>query len=198
MFRDAWRRFTLIVRGGRRTTINHRLRRLGMPRLLRAKRERAPVYKREHVHPRLPHARVSMIWSPQTIGSPNVRGNQPGDYWPGWRYVDWVGADIYSKFASPGIRAAFTRFYRQYRGRPFAVGEYAPWDNDRTGSFTRWLFDWALQHRRTRMLIYYRSVYSDSPFDIRHYPAARAVLREFLDLPAFMPYAPGLEPGGSP
>ena len=32
----------------------------------------------------------------------------------GRRYVDWVGADIYSEYATPGIWAAFKRFYRRW------------------------------------------------------------------------------------
>ena len=29
---------------------------------------------------------------------PDVRGNPPKDYFPGWDYVDWVGADVYGKY----------------------------------------------------------------------------------------------------
>jgi hypothetical protein len=140
---------------------------------------------------RLDRAKVAFMWNPQTIGSPNVRGNGPAAYWPGKRYVDWVGADIYSKFASPGIRSALTRFYRRWDRWPFVIGEYAPWDNDYGGDFTRWLFNWANRHRRTRMLVYYRSVSPNNPFDINHWPAARRVLRNRLDKHRFDPYAPG-------
>ncbi len=118
-FRRAWRRFTLIIRGGNVARINARLRAMDMP-AVRAK----------GVGRRLPHPKVAMVWNPQTIGSPAVSGNAPRRYWPGRRYVDWVGADIYSKFASPGIRAALSRFYADYRGLPFEIGEYSPWDAD--------------------------------------------------------------------
>ena len=113
------------------------------------------------------------MWSPQTIGSPYVAGNQPGHYWPGKRFVDWVGADIYSAYATPGVWSAFKRFYRKWRHKPFVVGEYSPWDNDYRGRFTRKLFKFALRHRRTRMLIYYRSVNPDTPFDIDNLPAGK-------------------------
>ena len=36
-YRLAWRRFTLILRGGSRDRINRRLVRMGLPRILRAK-----------------------------------------------------------------------------------------------------------------------------------------------------------------
>ena len=30
----------------------------------------------------LDHPKVAFMWTPQTFGSPNMRGNQPRDYWP--------------------------------------------------------------------------------------------------------------------
>ena len=77
---------------------------MGLPRIIRAKSENDPVYEGGPAGSRcrsraLPEPRVAMMWVPQSFGSPNVRGNQPADYWPGGKYVDWVGIDIYSKFA---------------------------------------------------------------------------------------------------
>jgi hypothetical protein len=195
-FRDAWRRVVLIVRGGSRATINRRLAKQGMPRVYRARSNHDPVYARRHVPQTLARPRVAFMWVPQTIGSPSVRGNAPGDYWPGGRYVDWIGADIYSKFASPGVWSAFRRFYSNWRNPhrhhwPFIVGEYSPWDNDYRGTFTRRLFSWARHHRRVRALVYYRSVVPNNPFDINHWPRARAVIRHELNKPRFMEFAPG-------
>ena len=124
--------------------------------------------------------------------SPEVPGNQPSAYWPGGRFVNWVGADIYSKFASPGVLAALQGFYRRWHHWPFVIGEYSPWDNDYGGSFTRHLFKWALHHGRVRALIYYRSVFANNEFDINHWPAARHVIRHFLNKHRFDPYAPGV------
>jgi hypothetical protein len=195
-FRDAWRRIVTIVRGGRRDAINRRLRRLGMPRIYRAPSNTDPVYSRRHVPAVLPRPEVAFMWVPQTIGSPALSANGPGSYWPGDHYVDWIGADIYSKFATPGIWSAFRDFYRHWHNPrrhhwPFVVGEYSPWDNDYHGTFTKRLFRWALHHRRVRALVYYRSVTADNPFDINHWPQARAVLRDELKDRRFRPYAPG-------
>jgi hypothetical protein len=195
-FRDAWRRVALIVRGGSRAVINRRLRKQGMPRIYRAKSNHDAVYAHRNVLQTLERPRVAFMWVPQTIGSPNVQGNAPGDYWPGGRYVDWIGADIYSKFASPGVWSAFRRFYSHWRSPhrhhwPFVVGEYSPWDNDYRGAFTRRLFNWALHHRRVRALVYYRSVVPNNPFDINHWPRAGAVIRSKLNHRRFDPYAPG-------
>ena len=195
-FRKAWRRIVLIVRGGERSAINRRLDRQGMPRIYRADSNHDPVYERRHVPAVLPRPKVAFMWNPQTIGSPDKGGNEPGDYWPGGRYVDWIGADIYSKFATPGVWSAFRHFYRHWHNPrrhhwPFVVGEYAPWDNDYSGAFTRRLFDFALHHRRVRALIYYRSVSANNEFDINHWPRARAVIRRELRRPRFAEYAPG-------
>jgi len=191
-FRRAWQRIVLIIRGGKRQAINRELRQRHMPRILRASSNHDPIYQPAGVYRRLERPKVAFMWSPQTIGSPYVPGNQPGYYWPGKRFVDWVGADIYSAYASPGVWSAFKGFYRKWRHKPFVVGEYSPWDNDYRGRFTRKLFKFALRHRRTRMLIYYRSVHPDTPFDIDHFPRARRVLRHMLNKHRFAPYAPEL------
>ncbi len=194
-FRQAWQRVVLIMRGGKLREINRELRERGMPRLLRAESSQDPVYETESVHGgRLARPKVAFIWNPQTIASPNVPGNQPGYYWPGKRFVDWVAADIYSAFGTPGVWAAFEQFYRKWRGFPFAVGEYSPWNNDYKAHFTRKLFRWVERHGRARMLIYYRSVNPDTTFDVNYWPRARKVIRHQLNKKRFVPYASGLAP----
>ena len=188
-FRRAWQRTVLIIRGGKRSAINQELRRRHMPRILQASSNHDPIYASENVQRHLDRPKVAFMWSPQTIGSPSVPGNQPGAYWPGKRFVDWVGADIYSAFASRGVWTAFKRFYRHWRHIPFVVGEYSPWNNDYSGDFTRKLFHFALRHGRTRMLIYYRSVNPDTPYDVNYWPRAKRVLRHMLNKHRFAPYA---------
>ncbi len=195
-FRKAWRRVVLISRGGRRGLINRRLVKHGMPRIYRAESNRDPIYRERRTPEVLPRPRIAFMWVPQTIASPAIRSNAPGRYWPGGQFVDWIGADIYSKFATPGVWSAFRHFFRNWRnpGRhhwPFVVGEYSPWDNDYRGSFTRRLLDWALHHRRVRALVYYRSVTANNVFDINHWPMARSVLRHKLRNHRFAEYAPG-------
>jgi hypothetical protein len=190
-YRKAWQRFAIIVRGGTVKGINRRLRKLGMPRLLRAASDLDPVYRHFGVGTRLAHPRVAMVWNPQTIPNPDIPANAAGRYWPGRRYVDWVGADIYAKFATPGVRAALTSFYHAYRGLPFVIPEYSPWDGDPGGAFVRWLFRWARTHGRVRMVIYYRSVHPGTIYDINHYPDARQALRHILSEPRWVQYPDG-------
>jgi hypothetical protein len=195
-FRKAWKRFALLVRGGSRERVNERLVRMQMPRILRAKSQSDPVYEGGAdgiplaVPKRLPTPRVAMMWVPQTFGSPNVAGNQPADYWPGGKYVDWVGFDIYSKFA--GALDEGKRFFGRYRHKPFVIGEYGPWDNDYGGSFTGELFRWAEAHDRVKMLLYYRGVDPDNAYNLQYYPGARRALRNHLEKPRWLEYAPGV------
>jgi hypothetical protein len=179
-FRRAWRRFTIVVRGGPVARIDRRLHAMGMPPL-----------RSKGVGKRLPRPKVAMVWNPQTIPTPAISANNPGRYWPGRRYVDWVGADIYSKFASPGVRAALSRFYYSYRHVPFEIGEYSPWDADPGGRFVSWLFQWAAQHGRAELLVYYRSVYANGPYDINHYSSARRALRRILNERRWIEYPSG-------
>lgn len=193
-FRRAWRRFAIIVRGGSVAGMNRRLRALGMPRLLRAPADGAAVYRHHGIGKAVARPKVAMIWNPQTIPDPDVPGNQPDRYWPGRRYVDWVGADIYCKYATPGVRAALSQFYSSHPGLPFEIGEYSPWDGDPGGRFTRWLFRWSRERSRSRMLVYYRSTFANSVYDINHYGPARRALRRILDERRWIAYAPGTRP----
>jgi hypothetical protein len=194
-YKRAWRRFTLIIRGGPRREVNEKLVRMGMPRILRARSQTDPVYEGGPdgiplpVPDQLPQPKVAMMWVPQSFGSPNIAGNQPQDYWPGGRYVDWVGIDIYSKFA--GAFDEGKAFFKRWDRWPFVIGEYGPWDNDYSGSFTRALLDWAEAHNRVKMLLYYRDVTTDNPFNLQFYPGAQSVLRNHLDGARWVEFAPG-------
>ena len=120
---------------------------MGMPRILRAKSQNDPIYEGGPdgiplpVPSVLPSPRVAMMWVPQSFGSPNIAGNQPADYWPGGKYVDWVGLRHLLR-----VRGRLRRrqgLLARLRHKPFVIGEYGPWDNDTGGSFTGALLRWA-------------------------------------------------------
>jgi hypothetical protein len=176
-FRKAWRRVVLIARGGPRGRINHSLLRDGMPKI----KGDAPK--------RLARTPVSFIWCPQTHGSPEIRKNRPAAYWPGARWVDWVGADIYGKYPNfDGLE----RFYDSRKGFPFMIGEWSPWDYDNPG-FVNDLHEWAESHKRVRMLVYYQGFGDGNPFLIQHYPRSRRALAKQLDNKRYMRFAPHSE-----
>jgi hypothetical protein len=195
-YRLAWRRFTLILRGGSRDKINRKLIGMGLPRIIRAGSQDDPVYEGGPggiplpIPERMPRPRVAMMWVPQSFGSPNIAGNQPADYWPGGRYVDWVGLDIYSKFAT--AFDDFVGFFNKYDKWPFVIGEYGPWDNDFSGSFTGSLFRWAEAHERVKMMLYYRGVDPDNTYNVQFYPGAEKALQNHLADPHWAPFAPGV------
>ena len=167
-FRAAWRRVVLVVRGGRVSEIDRRLRRLRLP----------AVRTDARVLARVP---VAFLWVPQVAGAPDVPGNRPGAYWPGGAYVDWVGTDFYSKFPNwHGLE----RFYRAFPDKPFAFGEWAVWGRDDAG-FVHRFFGWMRRHPRVRMAMYNQGNNGAGPFRLKRYPRARRALRTELRAPRF-------------
>ena len=177
-FKRAWKRTVLISRGGPVPTINSRLRALRLP----------PLDTRKDA---LPRAKVSFLWVPQVAGAPDTRANSPRAYWPGAKYVDWVGTDFYSKF--PNF-SGLERFYRQFRGKPFMFGEWAIRGRDNP-AFVHRLFRWIRGHKRTRMVMYNHGNRSDGPFRLWRYPRGRAALRAQLSSSRFAPWVPEYAPG---
>ncbi len=173
---EAWRRSVLILRGGRISAINRRLRGLGLPPLKAGLRARA----------RLPSPRVAFLWVPQDAGSPDTSANAPAAFWPGGAYVDWVGTDFYASYANFGL---LNQFYAEFAGKPFVLSEWALYGADEPG-FVRALFAWVRTHPRVRMLNYYQGFTASSPASLRRYPASRAALRRELKSRRYLAYPP--------
>jgi hypothetical protein len=174
-FKLAWRRIAIVLRGGPIDTINAKLKDLGMPKL-----------QKDFGTVGLPYTRAALLWTPMTAGSPNTHANRPGTYWPGSKYVDWVGTDIYSRFPNfSGLNRLYGR--DRYRGKPFAITEWGAWGEDASG-FVNQVFDWVRDHQRTRMLLYYQGW--DSTFSIDNKPRTRAVLRDRLTAKRYPAYTP--------
>lgn len=178
-FLRAWRRIALIVRGGQIAAMNRRLRRLGMP----------PVRTRESV---LQRTLVALMWVPLSFGNPEIPKNHPRFFWPGSRYVDWVGTTWYSRYKAT---SAMIRFYRYvlWRRKPFAFTEWGIWGRD-DPAFVRQFFNFLRFHRRVRMAVYYQSASLKPEFRLSNHPLARAELRRALRWrrmtgipPAFVP-----------
>jgi hypothetical protein len=176
-FRAAWRRAALILRGGPVASIDARLARLGLPPLLTNRAE-------------LPRPRIALLWVPFTAGLPNVRGNGPGAYWPGARYVDWVGTDFFAN--SPTFRL-LGRFYRdrRWRRKPFVFGEWALWGRDNP-AFVRRFFRWVRGHRRVQMVVYNQGSNLKRFLRLQSFPRSAGELRRQLRAPVFGFYPPEL------
>ncbi len=148
-----------------------------------------PLHRTRGQTPRkLPAAPVSIVWSPLPAGSPRVAGNFPGDYWPGRRFVDWVGTDLYSAYP---VWHQLNRFFgqRRYAACP-SRSPSGPWRRRRP-RFARRIFAWAKRRPRVRMLIYYRGFGEDgNPYRLGLYPRTASVIRRQLRRKRFPAFAP--------
>jgi hypothetical protein len=162
-FKQAWRRATLILRGGPVADINAKLAALRLPALKTVALE-------------LPVPQVAMLWVPQTEGTPNIRANRARAYWPGGKYVDWVGTDFYSKF--PNFTDLKT-FYDDFPSKPFVFGEWALWGSDDV-TFVRRFVSFVGTHKRVRMVLYNQGNLEGGPFRLTRYPNSTAAIRRAL------------------
>jgi hypothetical protein len=176
-YKQAFRRTATIVRGnGTLEQVNATLAEIGLP----------PVSRTKGPPPSsLPEAPVSIIWSPLPGGSPRVKGNFPGNYWPGRRWVDWVGTDFYSQFP---VWKDLNRFYKgkQWRGMPVAIAEWAVYGKDEP-RFVKQLVAWTAKRPRVRMFVYYTGFGpGENPYDLRLYPRTTNTLRLKARRPNFL------------
>lgn len=186
-YRLAFRRIYVIVHGGGNLArINARLGETGLPPLKAAVKG-------------LPKAPIAVLWSTLPAGSPTVPHNRPKYFYPGDKYVDWVGSDLYSDNQD---WKALTGLYNRYAPKPFAIPEFGiSTGADDPGYMSR-LLGWARGHKRTKMLVYYQDFGSTSTYRIQNYPASLAALSEAIHHPVFpafaphFPVAPPPPPGG--
>ncbi len=130
---------------------------------------------------------MSIIWSPLPGGSPRVKGNFPGNYWPGSRWVDWVGTDFYSQFP---VWKDLNRFFeaRHWKRKPVAVTEWAVSREDEP-RFVKRLISWTVKRPRVRMLVYYVGFGRGNEYDLGLYPRTTNTLRKKIRRANFLPYA---------
>jgi hypothetical protein len=170
----AWRRTVLILRGGPVSSIDRKLHRMGLPPIRNVSKRTA-----------LPRPKVAIMWVPQTRGDPEIARNLPGVFWPGSKYVDWVGTDFFSYWRN---WRWLTPFYNHYRGKPFELGEWGMVHGDRP-SFIRDIFSWIRTHPRLRMFNYYQGYSLADPYNPIHYPKSMRMLRRELASPKFPQFA---------
>ncbi len=127
---------------------------------------------------------MSIVWSPLPGGSPRVKGNFPGNYWPGRRWVDWVGTDFYSQYP---VWQDLNRFYagKQWRGMPVAMTEWAVSAAD-DPRWVKQVIAWTVHHPRVRMLVYYVGFGTGNPYDLALYPRTLNTLRKKIRRPNFL------------
>jgi hypothetical protein len=173
--KSAWRRLALITRGGSVASIDAKLRRLHLPPVRTGAAE-------------LPRPAVALMWVPLSFGNPEIPKNDPRRFWPGARYVDWVGTTWYSPYKSS---RAMDRFYRNplWRRKPFAFAEWGVWGRD-DPAFVRQFFGFVKAHPGVRMAVYYQSALLKPEFRLSAHPSSRAVLRQATRWPRLTGAAP--------
>jgi hypothetical protein len=173
-YRLAFRRIDILLHGGgKRAKIDARLAGAGLPPL-------------QSSAPGLPRAPVAVIWSTLPAGSPTVPKDRPRFFYPGDRYVDWVGTDFYSDNQD---WKALTGLYNRYASKPFTIPEFGVSTGD-DPTYVKRLFVWVRRHTRCRMLVYYQDFGSSNSYRIQNYPASQAVLSHELHHKLFPPFAP--------
>lgn len=165
-FIKAWRRIAAIMQGQSGEQINAQLRKLHQPSLRASAGELLP-------------AKIALVWSPMTGGSPMVSSLDPQRFWPGRSNVQWIGTSLYSKFPNfSWLASYYGRFSVRYK-LPFMLAEWAMWGND-DPSFVRQLLGFTRSHARTRMLVYNQGKRSHGPFRLGQFPSAASTLKSGL------------------
>jgi hypothetical protein len=180
-YRRAFRRIYVLVHGGgKRKEIDARLHKAGLPPLTVATGG-------------LPKAPVEVIWSPLPAGSPTTPPNRPRHFYPGSRWVDWIGADFYSDNQD---WKALLGLYRRYADKPFAITEWGVSAGD-DPTYVRRLMTWVDRHRRCKMLVYYQDFGATSSYRLQNWPASLGVLRNLIHngrFPSYAPFPPKVPP----
>jgi hypothetical protein len=177
-FKRAWIRMHIIIKGGGTpASINLTLKGKGLP----------PLKSKDPLPDFLPAAPVGFVWSPQLKSLPNKKGNAASKYFPGKRYVDWVGTDIFSNSAN---FALLNKFYKRWKKKgPFAIPEWSVALGDNS-KFVKSLLGWVKAHKTVRMIVYYQGFSDADPYSPYQFPRALSATRKGLQKGRYIPYAP--------
>jgi hypothetical protein len=121
--------------------------------------------------------KLRVVWNPQGFGSPDVPGNSAAAYWPGARYVDVVGDDLYDIHYRAEWAAA-EAMYRRWPHKPFAFPEWGLWGID-DPAYVRDMHAWLVSHPRTEFISYYSGGVG-SIWDLASKPRSRAAYRALI------------------
>jgi len=166
-YRKAFARMYVLLHGGPGTPINAALRRLGLPGFTGGDLASNPP------------SRLRVIWNPLGGGQPAVPGNAATRYYPGDRYLEIVGNDLYGEqgqFARPQNEALYA--FARAHGKPFAFPEYGLIDDDYP-AFVRYVCEFIRGHFGIELAAYYKSE-AGSRYDLGDKPKSRQAYRECI------------------
>lgn len=111
---------------------------------------------------------ATYIWYPY-IGGDRYRYNTryPDYYYPGDKYVDWIGLSAYSRLGGMNgdisykalVSGFYNRMRRNHPNKPFIQAEFG---RTQTGSQKKWLekaYSWIRQHSGVKAAVYWDNVY---------------------------------------
>lgn len=168
-YRKAFARMYLILHGGTRTALNAAFRRLGLPGLVGGDSDLAEN----------PPSKLRVIWNPLGGGQPSVDGNKAVRFYPGDRYLEIVGNDLYGEqgqFAKPQNEALYA-FARKH-GKPYAFPEWGLIDADYP-EFVRYVCQFIRSHAGIELAAYYKAE-AASRYDLDDKPKSRQAYRECI------------------
>ena len=168
-YRKAFARMYLILHGGTRAALNAAFRRLGLPGLVGGDVDLAEN----------PPSKLRVIWNPLGGGQPSVDGNKAVRFYPGDRYVDIVGNDLYGEqgqFAQPQNEALY-KFARAH-GKAYAFPEWGLIDEDYP-AFVRYVCQFIRSHAGIELAAYYKAE-AGSRYDLDDKPKSRQAYRDCI------------------
>jgi Glycosyl hydrolase family 26 len=168
-YRKAFARMYVILHGGTRAAINATLRALGLPGLVGGDSDLAEN----------PPTKLRIIWNPLGGGRPVIPANAATRFYPGDRYVDVVGNDMYDSTGvfSADKNEALYRFARKH-GKPYAFPEWGLVRID-DPKFVRYICGFVKSHAGVELAAYYEAQ-GGSIYDLGTKSASRAAYRSCL------------------
>ena len=168
-YRKAFARMYVILHGGPRTAINAALRRLGLPALVGGDTDLAEN----------PRSELRIVWNPLGGGGPDIPANAATNFYPGDRYVDVVGNDMYTSNGvySAAKNEALYAFARAH-GKPYALPEFGLAGGD-FPDFIRYICGFIRGHARIELAAYYEAK-GASRYDLATKPASKQAYRRCL------------------
>ena len=165
-FKKAFARVYLIVHGG--TDVDAQLAKLGVPPVADGAGATLAENSTDTTH---------VVWNPQGYGAPDLPGNSAQAYYPGDKYVDVVGDDLYDirgKAEWPSADA----LYMAHPSKPFSFPEWGLWGID-DSAFIQAMATFVKMHPRTGLVAYFESA-PGSIYDLATKPKSRAAYKKLI------------------
>jgi hypothetical protein len=132
-----------------------------------------------------PTNNVTFVFNPvDAPGIPNKAGNRWSDYYPGDKYVDWVGQNSYDSTWNATLAARIgwlEQFYQEFavgHEKPYMMGEWGlTQDIGDDPAYIRRVIDWQKDHPRVKALVYFNVKTTEVEHRLEVYPNSAALMR---------------------